>query len=114
MKSLRSKSDFNLLRFSRHKVSPNRWLTVSFKPNESGHLRLGCTIPRVVGTAVTRNRLKRWTKFIFREWLHEMSIEPALDVNVAIFRRDKPDFSEMKFSEYKSALAKTIKNPSAK
>ena len=51
-------------------------------------LHLGWTIPAYVGTAVVRNRLKRW----IREYLRTLSKgHPAVDVNF-ILRRKSPEF----------------------
>ncbi len=44
----------------------SRRFVLFIKRNDSGHHRLGMTVSRKVGGAVTRNRIKRWFREIFR------------------------------------------------
>ncbi len=49
-------------------------------PNDLGHCRLGLTVPRRVGGAVRRNRVKRVLREAFRR--NRWRLEPALDLIV--------------------------------
>lgn len=51
-------------------------------PNALGHHRLGLTVPRRVGNAVRRNRIKRLLREAFRLSQHELP--GALDVVVVV------------------------------
>lgn len=53
-------------------------------------MRCGWTLPRQVGPAVVRNRLKRWSRVYFRNRLKEGAGAPA-DINL-VFRKAEGDF----------------------
>lgn len=81
------KSDFNRLRNSGRKMSSCRWLTIIFVPNTAGYLRYGFSIPRQVGSAVIRNRLRRWSREIIRNQVRQIE-DLSIDVHF-IFRPQK-------------------------
>lgn len=56
-------------------------LTVFGYPNTVGHCRLGITVTRKVGCAVTRNRIKRLLREVFRRNRHELNAGLDLVVN---------------------------------
>lgn len=78
------------LRQSGHKMASCRWLTVVFCPNEAGYMRYGFSIPRQVGSAVVRNRLRRWAREILRGQIRQGE-DLAIDVHF-IFRPATGDF----------------------
>ena len=59
---LKSQSDF--LRIKKHgrKMNISNWLAVAYLTNEVNSVRIGLTIPTYVGTAVLRNKFKRWLR----------------------------------------------------
>ena len=61
--------------------APSGPIVVFAKPNQLGHLRLGLSVGRRVGGAVTRNRIKRRLRDAFRavaaDWPHD---SPGLDL----------------------------------
>lgn len=63
---------------------------MNFIENPVGRLRCGWTLPRQVGPAVTRNRLKRWSRVYFRERLKE-GLSLPVDLNL-VFRKTEGDF----------------------
>ncbi len=71
-------------------------------------LRVGWTLPRQVGSAVTRNRLKRWAREFIRknqDWLCKIH----LDVNL-VFRSTKAvDLKELGHEEFDQQLYTTFK-----
>ena len=59
---IRKTSEFARLKTFGKKIRVTPWLLLSFEKNELSALRFGVTVPRKVGSAVLRNKLKRWVK----------------------------------------------------
>jgi len=60
-------------------------LLIYAAPNELNHPRLGLAVPRRVGTAVTRNRIKRRLREAFRLMQHDWpSSTPGYDVVISV------------------------------
>lgn len=75
---------------SGQRVRPTDWLLVNFTTNPYGEMRCGWTLPRNVGSAVVRNRLKRWSRVYFRAMIVAGN-EAPVDVNL-VFRKAERDF----------------------
>ena len=75
---LRKRSEFLRLRDSVQKFA-SRGILVVWQENNLASARLGVTVSKKVGCAVTRNRVKRFVREIFRK--NRLSI-PAVDLNV--------------------------------
>lgn len=67
------------------------WLLVNLQVTSGGEIRLGWTIPKQVGTAVVRNRLRRWGREYLRKWSVDQT--KSLDMNL-VFKRQKQGFYE--------------------
>ena len=61
-------------------------LTVYALSNGLGHPRLGLTVPRAVGTAAGRNRIKRLLREAFRHLQHDLPA--AYDIVIVVRRHD--------------------------
>jgi len=57
----------------------SRGILVVWRINDFEAARLGITVSKKIGCAVTRNRLKRYVRDIFR---HNKAELPAVDINV--------------------------------
>jgi len=75
-----------------------------FVPNEHQHPRLGITASRKVGKAVTRQRLKRRVKEIYRRW-EERDRLPAMDLVVHL----KPAAARADFLELEAELHRLLR-----
>lgn len=103
MPSLRRQSDIQLLRKQGKFVYITHWLAISVKKNDCSELRWAWTLPKKVGNAVTRNRLKRWGRDFIREFY-----EKEIDVNF-IFKVKKPEFyKNLDREEFNRALSKAF------
>lgn len=116
---LSRRSDFLFLLKNGHRVRPSDWLVMNYASNADGRMRCGWTLPRHVGSAVIRNRLKRWSRVYFRDLLKAERSQPV-DVNL-VFRRTEDDFYKKldyeKFAQVLdrgwSQVQRRLKGPSA-
>jgi len=89
---LRKRAEYLKLKDSAHKFA-SRGILVVWQENHLAYARLGVTVSKKVGCAVTRNRVKRFVRETFRK---NRSLIPAVDLNViARSESAKMDFSYM-------------------
>lgn len=58
-------------------------------------------MPRYVGNAVMRNKLKRWSREFFRETTKN---EIAMDVNLVFLKQNKEFYRELTYDNFKEAF----------
>ena len=75
---LRKRSEFLRLKDSAQKFA-SRGILVVWQSNDLAYARLGVTVSKKIGCAVTRNRIKRFVRETFR---NNRSLLPAVDLNV--------------------------------
>ncbi|MBX2988113.1 MAG: ribonuclease P protein component [Bdellovibrionaceae bacterium] len=64
---LKKNSEFLALKKNGRRYWPSNWMLLNYRLETTGSLRFGVTASRKVGSAVVRNRLKRWCREYFRE-----------------------------------------------
>lgn len=108
LKSLKRKFEFQRLKLQGKKLSATSWLLVNYARNNEGYLRIGCTLPARVGSAVIRNRLKRWS----REFFRKQDVNLSLDVHLVFrtFKESKDGYKSLKHAEFDHILEKSWKS----
>lgn len=98
--------DFETLRANGHSIHITSWLLVNVQQTELSALRCGWTLPRQIGTAVTRNRFRRWGREFLRKW-SKLS-NKSLDLNLVFKRKDKSFYKTLGHKEFDEALEKMV------
>ena len=91
----------------------NYWLLVNARQNDLGLFRCGFTLTRQTGSAVLRNRLRRWGKEYLRGWVRDRSANssPAslnLDINLVFKRREKDFYRSITHCDFDGAMDKLV------
>lgn len=118
------KSEFEILWKKGRRKPLTPWLQLVYRKNDLGHLRFGISLSRKTGTAVVRNKLRRWTREILRSELKktpgsEIKAEGKTEVKKVkalggwdihfIFRSPKPGFfKELSFVEYQKPVLQSL------
>ena len=109
--SLTRRADFLRLKARGRTFHVTSWLLVNYERTDHARLRCGWTIPGYVGTAVTRNRLRRWGREYLRSWLNATEAAGTgvhLDLNLVFKRGDKSLYKLMSHGEFTEAMEKTV------
>lgn len=77
-------------------------MVINYSKNDLSKLRMGWTAGGKVGTAVVRNKLRRWSKEFFRN-----KKGFGVDVNLVFLKSKRPEFyKELKHNELDRVLEK--------
>jgi ribonuclease P protein component len=87
---IKRSSEFLAIKQSGKRHWPTKWLLLNYQKTTLGQLRFGVTASRKTGPAVVRNKLKRWSREYFREFLKTGNSFEA-DINL-IFKPMDPNF----------------------
>lgn len=104
MSSLRHQSDFQQLREQGQFVHITHWLAVSFNKNNEKSLRWAWTTSKKIGSAVVRNRLKRWGRDFVREFN-----DKEMDINFIFKIRKREFYKDLSREEFDDAFQKAFK-----
>ena len=100
---LKRSSDFLEIQKKGKRKSLSPWLVLGYRKNQLGHLRFGCTISRKVGSAVVRNRLKRWTREYFRKAATD-GFNPEFDLNLVFRSMPEGFYQELHAQHFNKVL----------
>ncbi len=82
-----------------------RFVVLFFAPRDSGPSRIGVTATKKIGTAAVRNRLKRWTREVYRR----QRVPLALDgLGCDFIVNVKAAATTVTFAEYRDDLIRAI------
>lgn len=90
---LKRSSDFSLLKSDGRKLRVCSWLLISHKKTDLGCLRYGITVPKKVGSAVLRNKIKRRVRDFFQKSFKTSTY--SLDINLVFFPAPENFYQDM-------------------
>jgi len=83
----------------------SRYTVLFFASNDLSHSRLGVTATKKLGKANVRNRLKRWTREVYRVRREPLALDGRrFDIVVNV----KPSAAEVTFREFSEDLARAL------
>ena len=118
IKRLKKNSDFLELRRKGLRLRATDWLQIHFQKSKEEDLYVGVTTGRKVGSAVIRNRLKRWCLEYFQKHYGKKAMEQSsdnkepsfLNGRLNILFRPQPEgfYKELSHEELDRELHKTL------
>jgi len=102
---LKKRSDF--LSTYKGRALRKEFFSLYYLSNKTGSLRFGISVPKTVGTAVIRNRFKRWAKAVFNSYKDSPQ---HLDIHIFMGSRTKKkeDFKNLKHDVYDKQMKNAI------
>lgn len=83
----------------------SRFTVLFYAPNGLSHSRIGITATRKIGKAVVRNRLKRWTREVYRKQREPLGLDSrSLDIVVNV----KQNATATTFQDYSRDLGRVL------
>ena len=107
--TLKLKSRFKDLKENGKKVTACHWLCVNFDSNSDGVVRLGLTVPKYVGPAVVRNKIRRWSKELIRDAVKKRTFKKGTDLNLFLRNKNKGFYKTVGYEEFKNCFNEAIR-----
>lgn len=83
----------------------SRYAVVFYASNDMAHSRVGITATKKLGKANVRNRLKRWTREIYRHRRGPLGLDDRrFDIVVNV----KPNAADASFAEFRDDLGRAL------
>lgn len=98
-RTLKTREQFNYVIKKGRRFKPNDWLSLQFVENQLTTNEFGWTIPTYVGSAVIRNKFKRWLRSLLRK--SEMK---GLTVHFYFLKKNKDFYKELSRAHFDKAL----------
>ncbi|WP_168196499.1 ribonuclease P protein component [Bdellovibrio sp. NC01] len=106
---IKRSSEFLALKQSGKRHWPTKWLLLNYQKNSVGQLRFGVTASRKVGSAVVRNKLKRWSREYFREMLKAGNSLEA-DINIIFKPMEENFYKGLAHGEFVKAMDRGLQS----
>lgn len=106
---IKRNSEFVFLKQNGRRLWPTKWLLLNYRKNEIQQIRFGVTASRKVGSAVVRNKIKRWCREYFRDFL-KTGIPLEIDVNIICKPIDPSFYKGLSHEEFVKAMDRGLES----
>ncbi len=104
---LGGRQDFQRIQRVGRSFKISDWLILAFVKKSAGQIRVGWTVPRYVGNAVMRNRLKRWIRESLRSALPQHQ-NICVDVNFIFLNRGPLFYKGLNYEGFNASIRNAI------
>lgn len=104
---IKRSSEFLSLKKTGKRAWPAKWLLLNYSKKDQEGLHFGVTASRKVGSAVVRNKLKRWAREYFRDFVNRSNQTGSpIDVSINIIFKpiDQGFYKGLKYEEFRKAM----------
>ncbi len=105
--TLKSRSSYLNLQKNGRRIYTKHGLIFNFQSNNLKNSRLGWTLPKYVGNAVLRNRLKRYCRESSRKLSHKLN-GLCIDLNIVFAKKGKDQFNKLRCLEVEESIIEFI------
>ncbi|NJH82668.1 ribonuclease P protein component [Staphylococcus agnetis] len=102
---IKKNSDFQLIYRKGRSVANRQFVVYTYRHNQNEHFRLGISVSKKIGNAVTRNRIKRSVRECLK--IHKLDILP-LDI-IVIARHPAKEMSTLEIQKSLEHVLKIAK-----
>jgi ribonuclease P protein component len=102
---LKNRSDFLYILKNGERVRASSWMTMNFVRQPEKRFRVGWTLPRQVGPAVIRNKLKRWARVFVRAQA-KSGRSLSVDLNVVFRKAEDGFYKKLEYAEFADVMEK--------
>ena len=106
---IKRNSEFVSLKQNGKRLWPTKWLLLNYQINEQQQFRFGVTASRKVGPAVVRNKIKRWCREYFRNYLKSGNVL-EVDINIICKPIDHGFYRGLSYAEFEKALERGLES----
>lgn len=114
LKVLKKRSQFSAIKNNGSRFFSGRWLIINYLPDpepnpfidDSEGLLVGWTVSRKVGNAIVRNKIKRWCREYFRNYIKKNPDKLSAHVNIVVRQVDKDFYKSIRHKQFIQILDK--------
>ena len=100
---IKSNKDFQIIFKNGRSFANRQFIVYLYENNSVDHFRLGLSVSKKIGNAVTRNQIKRYIRQVFLE------LKDGLDARYVYIVIARKPVCEMNYHEAKSSLIHVLK-----
>ena len=108
---IKARSEFQSILREGLRVKLRNWLIVNYLETEDKTVKIGWTIPAYTGTAVLRNKFKRWIKAeVLQNWVVTEKISQGCRIHFYFLKKEKQFYRGLEREEFNRTLLQGLRD----